>query len=203
MKHKTTSLEIISCISKMRSLSEKLLVLDRNYAGLLRLLLSDEFIKAGEFEMPSLKELIKKSGLTYSKINKQLQEFFYDLICHEHIGIDYCINDIEYVFDGRISDRYLLFTYNKIPLLPRVGEHVRLPFANADIGFELFYVDSIEHSFDNDKQTITISLRPGYYNKHLAMCKDEKYIKGYVSFEEYLCMDDLKWEERLGYIYTD
>lgn len=199
MKHKTTSLEIISCISNMRSLSEKLLVLDRNYAGLLRLLLSDEFIKDGDFEMPTLKELIKKSGLTYSKINKQLQEFFYDLICHEHIGIDYCINDIEYVFEVRIRDLYYSFTYNNIPLLPRVGEHVSLPFGIAEIGCDFFYVDSIEHSFENDKQTTTISLRPGYYNKHLAMCKDEKYIKGYVSFEEYRWMDDYKWEERLRF----
>lgn len=201
MEYKVGSLEMISCITEMRSLSEKLLKLDRNYKVLLKLLLSDDFISNEKYRRPSVKELVQKSGLSYSVIHKQLQNIFDDLMSHENIGIDYCIEEVEYVFHVYWCNRYFNFVYNNLPVLPRVGDHINFPFADASVGTNHFYVESIDHTFSSTKQTISIKLQVGFYNKYLAIRKDEEYLKGSVSFEQYFSMDDYKWEEKLGFRY--
>jgi hypothetical protein len=194
-----SSKQIIIDISSMRNIAILLFGKGKDYEPLLEAILSKNYYYTENHLLPSLKELQEKIGLKYPVIRKYLNNIYTDLLMHEEIGIDFSIKELEYIFDIVRFDKYATFVVKSIPVLPRVGDEIYLPFLNAKVGTKWFYVYSIDHSFNDTKQSICISLRAGSYNKFLEIKKDEEYIKGHLTIEDYLSLDNYELAKKLGY----
>ncbi len=199
METQLSSKQIIIDISSMRSIATQLLGKGKDYEQLLETILSKNSYYKEYYLPPSLKELQEETGLKYPVIRKCLNNIYTDLLMHDEIGIDFSIKEVEYVFDIKRYSKYTSFVVKNIPVLPRVGDEVYFPFLKAKVGTSSFYVHSIDHSFDDTKQSIGISLRVGSYNKFLEMRKDEEYIKGHLTIEEYTFLDSYELAKKLGY----
>ncbi len=199
METQLSSKQIIIDIPSMRSIATQLLGKGKAYDPLLETILSKNYYKNEHYSPPSLKELQEETGLKYPVIRKYLNDIYTDLMMHDEIGIDFSIKEVEYVFNIKYFERYASFVVKSIPFLPRVGDSVLFPFLNAQVGTSWFYVHSITHNFDDKKQSIDISLKGDNYNKFLEIKRDEEYIKGHLTIEEYLTMDNYELAKELGY----
>lgn len=81
--------------------------------------------------------------------------------------------------------------------MPRVGENIEIPYFQAKIGCQMFYVDSIHHFLEDKKQKIGIFLRSGSFNQYLHLRKDEAYLKREITDEEFRAPMDYTVKEKL------
>lgn len=81
-------------------------------------------------------------------------------------------NNVRYQFYIRYYDYRCDFTVNNLSHVPRVGENIRLPFVSATMPLTSFYVENITHKFENNVQTIVITLKIGDYNEYWRFMYD-------------------------------
>tara|TARA_R110002050_G_scaffold187306_1_gene321742 strand:+ start:18603 stop:19211 length:609 start_codon:yes stop_codon:yes gene_type:complete len=191
-----SSQDILRDIRSMRKFSGQLLGKGKIYDRLLSYLLHDVF-PYSDYTLPKLKDLQSALGIPYSKVRKHLNHIYSDLIDHEENGVDLSPSKVEYVFTLKKDEDYTTVVMHNLPVLPKVGEQVTIPYFSAKSG-DHFYVNSIHHCFFDGIQTIEIVLRPGLYNKYLDLRKEEAFLKGQISWEDYFNADDYDLRSRLG-----
>ena len=108
------------------------------------------------------------------------------------------MNEVEYIFGLKHYDEYLSIRIDNIPIMPRVGENVTIPFFKAYIGTDLFYVESIHHEFEDGRQSIYIKLNSGLYNLFWHFRKDEAIEKEELAFNDFYKLHDYELKRKLG-----
>lgn len=117
-------------IGAMRSQALPLLEKEKPYSGLLRVILSRDFYYKDDVPVPTLKELCSETGLTYGKAKKLIEQIYFDLVLAEE-GLrpvfSFKRQRFEFLLHGR-GKKYLNFTTDSLPILPRVGENISIVF---------------------------------------------------------------------------
>lgn len=190
--------EMIRDFISMQKFLPPFLDLGKDYNDLIELYISLD-LDDDNTDYPTIKELQKKLGISYSVLRRKISQLYKDLSTHQYLGIDFSIKRVEYVFYLEYFDSRAYITINDLPIVPRVGEGIRFPFFKAMVGTDFFYVRKVDHEFDDTKQSIKIKLGSGDYNLFWHMKKDEEYGKGHISWDDYYhSSNDYKLKDNLG-----
>lgn len=195
MEQKLYSKDILIDIKSMVGFARQLLGRGKTYENLLSHFLSKYC--NDDVDLPSLKLLQSELNTTYTILHKQIQSIYEDLMNYEESEIDYSVKKVEYIFSLRYFDSYKTFKLDYLPVVPRVGENIEIPFCRAILGTQFFHVDSIHHYITAEKQVIGIWLRHGGYNHYFKWRKDEAYLKHEISRDEYYSPMDYNIKEKL------
>ena len=118
-----------------------------------------------EEQAHSIKELSKKSGITYIRLRKMIKDLYWDLMMgyneekDEEISFQFTRLTYYLHIHGLFEDRLALLTTHSLPIHPRVGEEMEIPFFREYLVTYRFKVVSISHRLFQDEQRIDIDLR--------------------------------------------
>lgn len=121
--------------------------------------------------LPSNKELQGILELSSTQLRTLLEKLYQDFLASMSTpDTAYNFGDMLVEFYVRGYHRSATF-YAKINHLTSVGENLDLPFLRPIFQFSTFHVRSVRHSFENDNQHISITLKEGAFNlfEHLEL----------------------------------
>jgi len=196
MNNKLSTKNVLSNIVSMKSFVKQLLNRGKDYDSLIKYITSPDFCDE-DTPLPAIKEVQKEMGLSYSVLRRKLFSIYEDLYNHDEIGIDFSIKKTEYWFHMRYFDNQAYLVLSDLPRVPRIGEHMSIPFFSAKVGTDSFYVHDISHYLTDTKQIIHITLNPGMYNHFWRLRKDEAFLKGDISWDDYFDHMDHDIKEKL------
>lgn len=196
MEFKYSSKDILNDLIAMRNFITQLLGRGKEYDQFLQTLLKLNYLKDENYNRINLNDISQQTGLKYPMIRKYLHLLYGDLLNQEDNHFNVSVNKVEYTFMIHAYDEFAYITLNHLPVLPRVGENIEIPFFKAKLGFTNFYVKSIHHWITDDVQGIDITLHLGKLNRYWRLRKDEAYFKRQISVNEYLRNDDSLLQEK-------
>ncbi|MDQ3396041.1 MAG: hypothetical protein M3512_18300 [Bacteroidota bacterium] len=124
------------------------------------------------------------SKLSYTKVRKYLTEIYHDLILIEDT-IAFRFPKVIYSFNiSGHHDSFISFETQSLPVVPRVGENITIPYFKAHLHTDYFHVESIGHTFRDLEQTIDIWLKTGTYNLFWHFRKDQADEEGKFTLQE-------------------
>jgi hypothetical protein len=167
----------------------------KDYDALLSVLLSYE----DRDGYPTINELTKKLAVSYSVFKRLVSELYDDLCNIYENGIDYSITKNQYIFSLNWLGSYAQVKLQNLPVCPRVGETVQLPFFREKVGTDNFFVKSIIHYFSDEIQTIYFHLAVGQYNVFWNHFRDEEYARGRMKPDEYSELSESKIRGKYGF----
>lgn len=188
--------EVLHDLTMMGSSLATLLNKGKDYDNIIRYIIDNKFYYNLYQSIP-LKKLAKDMGYPYQTFQKLVQQLYKDALDNETVfRVD--IKEVEYqiTLDGFKHTAYL--TMNSLPIVPRIGEEVQVPFFKTYVGEEFFYVKSIRHDIYDKQQVVSIHLEGGHYNKWWHYKRDEAIEKGQVDWIEALFSSDRALKKELG-----
>lgn len=152
-----SSKQILLDIGSMIYRAQKLLTEEHEYNALLKAILKIKYYFDEYEHLPTLKELSADTGIKYNKVRKQIREIYDDLLFgydkESSQGSPFIFKEITYSFSVKgFSRSHIYFEVTQLPVVPRVGEEIQLPFFQAYLNTSRFHVESICHWFNNQKQ---------------------------------------------------
>lgn len=189
--------EIIKDLISLRKFLPGFLNLNKDYNDIVEYFLQLD-LNDKDTTYPSVQGIHGKLGINYSTFKRKLLQLRQDILNHERFGINFSINQVEYVFVLEDYHKWERLIINDLPIVPRIGEQVRFPFLKETFGTEYFHVKKIDHYINDTKQSIEITLTPGEYNLFWHLKKDEEFEKGNISTEEYHSSSDYLLKDRFG-----
>ncbi|WP_266202764.1 hypothetical protein [Pontibacter kalidii] len=179
-------------IGAMRRKALGLVENGKPYNVLLQHILAKDFYYDEEQTLPSLKELAEASGLKSGKVRKYIEGIYHDLALNYETKQMFSFVKVRYEFimRGR-RKRWLTLEADHLPIAPRIGEEIMMPFFSEYLGTARFYVDEVNHEFEEDVQVVKLWLREGdfnaywHYRKHKAKEEYEISIHDWFDLEEY------------------
>ena len=191
-------LSIKQALIDLLSVSEQLRRILKNFPKhqiILNYLLEKDFYNNDDISIPTLKMIEKETGLKPHAVRKQIQSM-YDLVFDfDNSALEF--NRIEYNIMITYLDRYFYFSMSHLPIIPRIGENMDIPFARAALGFHSFFVDDISHTLVGNKQIVDIVLFAGEANQYLKMRKDKARALGQLHHQEFWKMSNYDMERKL------
>ncbi|GAB3585477.1 hypothetical protein [Hymenobacter daeguensis] len=146
---------------------------------------------------PASKVLQEKLGLTAGKLRKQIETLHGDFLTAIEENPDVLqFTQVVHTFCAPGFRDYRTFQC-RLAVTPRVGDTVVLPFLAGVTGSGRYYVESIEHEYEEDKVCITVHLKNGIYNQHLAYLKDQALFEGKLSYLKIIELGDYGIEDYL------
>jgi hypothetical protein len=137
------------------------------------------------------------SELSYTKVRKYLTEIYHDLILIEDT-IAFRFPKVIYSFNiSGHHDSFISFETNSLPVLPRVGDNITIPYFKSRLHTESFYVESIRHTFRDLEQTIDIWIKTGTYNLFWHLRKDPADEEGEFTLKERMTFNDSQMKSKL------
>lgn len=192
MIFKLTTKGKLKDIYTMRKFALQLIGRGKSYDSVLKYLLKEDYYYDDEIGWPSLKLIQNDLGISHSVLKRNIDKIYKDLENINSNGIDYTIKNIEYYFFLEFLDLQAVVKLHNIPVCPRVGEQIDIPYFKEKIHAERFYVRSVDHEFTDSKQIIYIDLVVGNYNTYWNLKRDEEYAKGRMSYDDYRSKDESK-----------
>ncbi|MBN2835294.1 MAG: hypothetical protein JXR48_10040 [Candidatus Delongbacteria bacterium] len=187
--------DVIYDISSMREFAKQLLGCNKEYEEFLKYILEKDYYYDEDLQLPTIKQLEQETGLKYTTIRKYVQSIYRDL--HDSDNLDFFIYQTEYTFYMRYFDKRASVTLKRLPVIPRVGEQIDIPFFRTKVGTTSFFMDEIYHHLSEKKQEITFYLKPGRFNHYWKIRKDEAILKGEINRDEYWDHMDFDAKEKL------
>ena len=89
------------------------------------------------------------------------------------------------------------FIMDKLEHLARVGENISLPFVKAIINTNWFYVEEIQHEFQDTTQNIHITLKVGSHNSFWHCIKDQAVELNEAGFRDSLNLSDFHLKKKV------
>jgi hypothetical protein len=111
-----------------------------------------------------LKTLSQEIGYPYQTFQKLIHQIYKDALDNEtEFRVD--IKEVEYQITliGFRHTAYL--TLKSLPVQPKIGEKIQIPFFKTFVGVEYFDVKSIRHELYDNQQIISIHLEMEQFNK--------------------------------------
>ena len=92
------------------------------------------------------------------------------------------IKDVEYQVTLTGYKHTAYFIMKSLPVIPRIGEEISIPFFKEYVGEEYFYIKNIRYDIYDNRQVVSIQLEGGHYNKWWHYRRDEAIEKGEVDY---------------------
>lgn len=140
-------------------------------------------------------------SFSYDQIRKQIKEIYLDLVASEERKA-FRFEGIRYSFYLNGYHDRVVFKVDYLSVIPRVGEGVQIPFFKAYTGSDYFYVEKVDHVFQDNLQIVEIQLTKGFYNLYWHLRKDQALEENEVSLKDFFNLNeyDLKkkiiWKKR-------
>lgn len=169
----------------------------RVYAPLLRALLS----WVGREQTPTLKALQQATGSTPTRCRKWLEA------CHTYM-ILLLATDAQALQVQQVE--HVLYLHGKrksaevrcrLPVTPRLHEHMEVDLVWAETGESSFYVTSITHELQQDQLLVHLALAPGYYDPYVEMLRRRAHFEGEIMLQEEQQWSRFELEGRLQELY--
>lgn len=190
IKTYTTKRAIIDLMI-VREQVTKLYAENNKYKDFLEFIFAKDYLDDNDLKFPTIKEISKAIGLTSNNVTKLIKELYADFLNEE---LDF--SKVEVIYQVNYFRKYLQLKFTNTNYLPRIGEQVDLSFVKAELGTRMFYVDKIKHTFENDIQRISITLKAGVYNSYFQFRKSKAYAEGEISLNDYY-LDDFDLKSKL------
>lgn len=190
--------DMLMNISSMRSKAMKLTEKGKAYSDLLKDILARDIFDENS-QMPSIKELCKSSGLNYGKVRKYIEDIYHDLVLNYEGRPVFSFTKLRYEFFIRCERRrFMDLEADQLPVVPRVGEAITLPFFSAYLGTVDFFVEKVKHVFKEDVQVVELWLRHGSYNSYWHYRKDKAMEEEELHFIDWLNLEEYELKKKLG-----
>ncbi|WP_210466828.1 hypothetical protein [Rufibacter roseolus] len=197
-KDSLSTKEMLLNIASMRKKALALSESGKRYSHLLKLILEKDFFYDENQPMPSLKELCQTSGLKSGKVRKFLEEVYNDLVLDYETKPVFTLSKVRYEFYLRGWDKKVLdMEVDCLPVIPRAGEEIEIPFFSAYLKVKHFFVEKIRYRFEEDTQYVTIWLQKGFYNPYWEFRKAQAVEEDEISTFEALELEDFELKRRL------
>jgi hypothetical protein len=148
--------------------------------------------------IPSIKEVLLDLGISYSSFSRQILKLYEDIRIDEEFQFEK--PSVIYNFNLSYNKKRLTISFKDLPVIPRIGETVHVPFFEEYTKYSYFYVKKISHRFYNGIQSVVIQLEEGSYNLFWHFRRDEAFLKNQLShFHSYKFSED-ELKEKLGFI---
>lgn len=143
---------------------------------------------------PKMKDVEAATGLKSYVLRKILLQMHSEIFTYDR-KLNLSFKDVIYHFHISYFDYRCQFTVNHLTHLPRIGDRISLPFVSASIPINYFYVDDIQHEFENNTQIISIILKVGSHSEYFRYMKDRALQLGEISFRESYELNEDKIKE--------
>ena len=184
-------------LSSMRSRAMGLLKNGKDYNTLLAAITEKDYYYDDSLKLPSLKELAEYTGLKYDVVRRQLRQIYEDLLPHDENGTPFYFNKVKYVFYLDGYKNKLSVDVDTLPVTPRIGENITIPFFKAYVGTDYFYVADIRHILQDNLQIIDIHLKTGTYNLCWHYQKDKALEEGEIGLHDLIYSSDYALKKKL------
>lgn len=190
--------EMLKDIGSMRKLALELANSNAKYSHLLRILLADDYFYSDKKTVPTLDSLCKASGMNAGKVRKLIEVAYNDLVLKEDKRPQFSFSKVRYEFfvEGW-GKKTLSMLVDRLPLVPRVGEDITIPFFEAYLKVSNFYIDQIHHHFEEGTQVIMLRLKPGPFNSYWKYRKDKAIEELELSFQDLADLDEIDLKRKL------
>lgn len=191
--HVPSTKDMMFDIVQMPSRARKLLGRNARYERLLQYLINLNYPENEDCHIPSLKEIATVLDIKYDHVRKEIGMIYHDLnFDFDQPTIPFEFNRVLYEFSVKGIQNVIWMEVTSLPVIPRVGENIDLPFFKAYLGTTSFYVESIQHDFRDNQQIIHFRLKDGRYNLYWHFRKDKAWEEGGISIHDLIYLDD--WE---------
>jgi|GEM_PF-1787124 hypothetical protein len=167
-----SSQDIRLAVPHLPKVAQALLNKGKKYDALILELLKYDPFTEEDRHFPTNKELQAILKLTSGQLRLQLVSIYEDFLTSMNdSNTTFNFGNILVEFYVRGYYKRSITFYARINQLPRVGEQLEMPFLKPHFNVGAFYVQSINHTFENDAQNITIWVKEGFYNlfEHLEL----------------------------------
>jgi hypothetical protein len=173
----------------------------KDYDQLLKHINTLDFYYNEAVPKPTIKQLQEQTGIDYSKVRKHIREIYLDLI----VGKDdddfppFSFGDVTYTISlqSMWNKRSLYFEVDSLPVIPRIGEEIEIPYFHAYLGERTFYVESIDHTLNDKGQSIHINLVPGYFNIYWHYRKAKAMEEQELNWNDFIDLNDYQLRDKL------
>lgn len=196
--HVPSTNDMILDIIQMPSRARKLLGRNARYERLLQYLIDLNYPEVERCHVPSLKEIATDLDIKYDHVRKGVAMIYHDLnLNFDQPTIPFELNQVLYEFTVKGFRNAIWMQVTSLPVIPRVGENIDLPFFRAHLDTTSFYVESVQHVFRDNQQIIHIRLENGRYNLYWHFRKDKAWEEQEIPFHEMIELDDWELKRRL------
>jgi len=154
----------------------------KEYEPLARFIYEKKYdIEVGDW--PQIKDILKETGLQHSKFTKYLKSLYQDLREEEDFKMEF----LEIKYRIWISSQYsggVMFDLTNLPVVPRIGEKMDIPYFQEFIGRTSFHVKDVRHRLRNGYQMVEIELAEGDYNLFWHLRLDEAIAREEIHWRE-------------------
>lgn len=192
--------DMLMDISSLRSKAMRLAENGKAYNVLLQDILARNLFYDDEARVLSLKELSAATGLKYGKIRKYMEEIYHDLVLDHEARPVFSFTKVrfEFLISGFTKDKFITLEAGQLPVVPRVGEQISIPFFHAYLKTSHFYVDKVDHCFEEDAQIVKIWLQQGYYNSYWHYRKDKAKEEHEVAPMDFFHLEEHELKRKFG-----
>ncbi len=168
--------DLILAITSMPNKAMELLKSKPHYSKLLEIILNkfDYYDENCNARLPTMKELSEESGDAYDKLKKLIQKIYFDLIEKDSETAPFFKHsrqEIIMYLEGYYNEHYAFKT--ELTIIPRKGESIEVDFFKPLLGTNYFYVNSVNHRFEDGKHVIVLFLKSGLYNSYMDLRRDQ------------------------------
>ena len=133
-----------------------------------------DFWEDDDIPYPSFKTIQKETGLKPYDLRKQIIELYklmFPFADNQYISF----KKLRYEIFLKFLDNYHCFVLDYLPISPKVGENITLPFFRNYLKIDTFYVEQIQHRLEGETQVIEIITQPGTFNSFWHYRKHQAY----------------------------
>jgi hypothetical protein len=198
MTRKLTSKGMILDICSMRTRAKGLLNDEAECNIILEYLTNKDYYYDDNLQIPLLKDIVEHLGISYDKARRQLKKLYTKLVTDDdQDDIKFKFSKVEYWIHvkGFYNSRTLVL--EELPIIPRKGERVTLPYFKEYLDTEYFYVSDVYYEFEDNKQVVFISLKHGSFNSYWELRKDQAVETGEISPFDYIMETDWELKKQL------
>ena len=171
---------------------------DERYKILLDFFMEKDYLSDDDYHpLPSYEEISIKTGIKTYDIRKKIKSL-YDEIFDFDSGVKLRFRKTEIYFWLEYFKNYTAFKCDELACVPRVGDNIEIPFLKAKINTDYFYVESIRHSFEGDRQIIHVNCKPGTFNAYWHLRKHEAIEKRELGFHDFYDLNEYEIKDKLG-----
>lgn len=167
---------------------------DKEYYPLLKLIEDNRWYE--DHARPTLKEVARLLNVQIHILSKWIFTIYTPWLDEENPPRIAFKTVVEFHLSN--MQKTAVFESQDILFLPRRGETVNTAYFNNSLGNRwYYYVDSVSHYFDKGEHRIALYIKDGEFNEFWAFRKDEAYVRGEISTEDYYRKDDWNLKKQL------
>lgn len=193
-----SSNQMILDIASMRSQAQKLENREVDYNSVLQAIIKDDIYYDDDLEIPSIKQLGLQLNLSYDKVRRYIRKIYDDLTSEDGCKLPFEFKEVEFSIGVNGFNGYVHFIAKSLPMVPRVGESFCVPYFKAILGTDHFFVETIQHYLEDQRQVVHIQLKAGFYNAYWHYRKDKALEEGEIGFTDIYNKSEFQLKQMLG-----